>query len=210
MDTQRTDFPEGIEECGTDALRFALVAYTTQVCGGDCGGGGGARGAGRGCCTDWFQWRLCLFVLHAWLVLVSSSVLFFCLLLFSSVQFSRPQGQGPHLTTDTSPCAPIPASLPRRCPCLHPLPPPCQARDINLDIKRVVGYRYWCNKLWNATRFAMMNLPPGFVPLEQAAISAALTSWPPAARWILSRLNQAVDTINKVCVCVGGCLGCLG
>lgn len=30
-DTQKTDFPEGIEECGTDALRFALVAYTTQV-----------------------------------------------------------------------------------------------------------------------------------------------------------------------------------
>jgi hypothetical protein len=30
-ETQKTDFPEGIEECGTDALRFALVAYTTQV-----------------------------------------------------------------------------------------------------------------------------------------------------------------------------------
>jgi hypothetical protein len=28
---QKEDFPEGIPECGTDALRFALVAYTTQV-----------------------------------------------------------------------------------------------------------------------------------------------------------------------------------
>ena len=28
---QATDFPDGIEECGTDALRFALCAYTTQV-----------------------------------------------------------------------------------------------------------------------------------------------------------------------------------
>ena len=28
---QSTDFPDGIEECGTDALRFALVAYTSQV-----------------------------------------------------------------------------------------------------------------------------------------------------------------------------------
>ena len=28
---QKADFPEGIEECGTDALRFALVAYTSQA-----------------------------------------------------------------------------------------------------------------------------------------------------------------------------------
>jgi len=59
---QKSDFPDGIEECGADALRFALVSYTSQ------------------------------------------------------------------------------------------------GRDINLDIKRVVSYRHWCNKLWNAIRFAMMNL----------------------------------------------------
>lgn len=75
---------------------------------------------------------------------------------------------------------------------------PSQARDINLDIKRVVSYRYWCNKLWNAIRFAMMNLPEGFTPLSQDNISTQLGSWPHAARWILSRLNQAVDTVNKV------------
>lgn len=28
---QKEDFPEGIEECGTDALRLALISYTTQV-----------------------------------------------------------------------------------------------------------------------------------------------------------------------------------
>ena len=31
MEGQKADFPAGIEECGTDALRFALAAYTSQV-----------------------------------------------------------------------------------------------------------------------------------------------------------------------------------
>lgn len=47
MDTQKTDFPDGIEECGTDALRFALVAYTTQV---------GAQRHGRSLGAGGLQW----------------------------------------------------------------------------------------------------------------------------------------------------------
>jgi len=59
---QKQDYPNGIPECGTDALRFALCAYTAQ------------------------------------------------------------------------------------------------GRDINLDVLRVQGYRFFCNKLWNATRFALTYL----------------------------------------------------
>jgi len=94
---QKTDFPDGIEECGTDALRMALVAYTSQ------------------------------------------------------------------------------------------------GRDINLDIKRVVSYRHWCNKLWNAIRFAMLNLGDDFHPVEEVEIA----SLPFACRWILSRLSSTTGTIVK-------------
>jgi valyl-tRNA synthetase len=62
---QKQDFPNGIPECGTDAMRFALCSYMTQ------------------------------------------------------------------------------------------------ARDINLDILRVQGYRFFCNKLWNATKFALLYFESG-------------------------------------------------
>ncbi|KAM8952751.1 valine--tRNA ligase [Pelodytes ibericus] len=94
---QKSDYPDGIPECGTDALRFALCAYTSQ------------------------------------------------------------------------------------------------GRDINLDVNRILGYRHFCNKLWNATKFAMRGLGEGFIPPE--------TSLPTGQEslvdlWILSRLSLAVDLCN--------------
>jgi hypothetical protein len=94
---QRQDYPNGIPECGTDALRFALCAYTAQ------------------------------------------------------------------------------------------------GRDINLDVLRVQGYRFFCNKLWNATKFALMYLGPDFQPARgliiklaqgtasSKAAESAFTPLPPAA-----------------------------
>ena len=78
---QAADFPEGIPECGSDALRFGLLAYTVQ------------------------------------------------------------------------------------------------GRDVNLDIKRVVGYRQFGNKLWNATKFALQfvaDFQPEVNMIEVAFNSPAL------------------------------------
>ena len=66
-----------------------------------------------------------------------------------------------------------------------------QGRDINLDIKRVVAYRHWCNKLWNAIKFAMINLGDDFVPATNLHNPQQL---PFGCQWILSRLTAAVDS----------------
>ncbi len=97
----RRDFPDGIEECGTDALRFALCAYTVQT------------------------------------------------------------------------------------------------RDINLDIKRVVAYRHWCNKLVNAARFVAMHLPTDYVP--PPPLDPPRSIFRPSdetCEWIMSRLDFACDEVS--------------
>jgi valyl-tRNA synthetase len=47
-------------------------------------------------------------------------------------------------------------------------------RDINLDVGRIEGYRHFANKIWNATRFAMLKLDDGFVPAEQVRFSRGM------------------------------------
>jgi valyl-tRNA synthetase len=76
-----------------------------------------------------------------------------------------------------------------------------QSRDINLDINRVVGYRNFCNKLWNITKFALLKLDDGFVPAPLYERPALLHEQENALsvvdRWILSRLNNAVEVANR-------------
>ena len=62
-----------------------------------------------------------------------------------------------------------------------------QGRDIILSEKRIEGYRTFCNKIWNATRFILMNLGDDFRERELAA--AELETFD---RWILHRLNEAI------------------
>ncbi|TNN08963.1 Valine--tRNA ligase [Schistosoma japonicum] len=104
---QAKDFPKGIPECGTDALRFALCAYTAQ------------------------------------------------------------------------------------------------GRNINLDIMRVQGYRFFCNKLWNAVRYALFHcLDNEFISPDMSDLNSLFKKLiqhkllSGTDRWILSRLAYAVIQCN--------------
>ncbi|MBN1534607.1 MAG: valine--tRNA ligase [Spirochaetes bacterium] len=67
-----------------------------------------------------------------------------------------------------------------------------QGRDIILSEKRIEGYRAFCNKIWNATRFVSLNLGEGFAPRE--IDPGELDHFD---RWILHRLNRAVADVTR-------------
>ena len=69
-------------------------------------------------------------------------------------------------------------------------------RDVRFDIKRVEGSRNFCNKLFNATRFVLMNTAEH--TLDCAAIRRDGMQADDSAidRWILSRLNQTLVDVN--------------
>lgn len=61
--------------------------------------------------------------------------------------------------------------------------------DMRFSDDKVKASRNFANKLWNATRFVMMNLPEDFVPGEPASLTMA-------DRWILSRFNSLAREVT--------------
>ena len=95
---QARDYPNGIPECGTDALRFALMAYTSQ------------------------------------------------------------------------------------------------GRDINLDVLRVQGYRFFCNKIWQGTKFTLYQLGNDFKSDAEFKLTGKEST---VDKWILSRLSFCVKEVES-------------
>jgi valyl-tRNA synthetase len=68
-----------------------------------------------------------------------------------------------------------------------------QGRDIKLAEERIAGYRNFCNKVWNAARFALMNLngfDPDAVNYDDLLLSEA-------DKWIIHRLNETARSTSE-------------
>lgn len=61
-------------------------------------------------------------------------------------------------------------------------------RDINWDMKRLEGYRNFCNKLWNASRYVLTN---DKLDLSEGEVEFSLTD-----RWIQSQFNRTVEAVR--------------
>ena len=67
-----------------------------------------------------------------------------------------------------------------------------QGRDIRFDIGRIDGYRNFCNKIWNATRFVLMNIESQKIDINNDKKTFGLTE-----RWITSQLSKTLNATHE-------------
>ena len=66
-----------------------------------------------------------------------------------------------------------------------------RGRDLAFDLKRIEGYRNFCNKLWNAAKFVLMHAG------DTTAAEPAPSELGPADRWIQSRASRLIATAHR-------------